>query len=88
MTIKIFALDDCDWWAGESLDACLAEARKECGEGSYCDAEQDGYELSAADMQNLNFREEDGTRRTFADQLALEIAKGTTFPCFFASTEC
>lgn len=85
--IRIFRLDDYDWWAGESLQACIAEARRQCGAGSYCEAETEGREVSAEDMQRLTYVDEDDQRRTFAEQLEREIADGTHFPCLFASTE-
>lgn len=85
--IRIFKLDDYDWWAGESLAACIAEARKQCGAGSYCDAEEEGREVSAEDMQRLQFGDDGENLRSFAEQLEHEIADGTHFPCLFASTE-
>ena len=92
MTIKIYALDVCDWWAGESLIACITEARKHCGADCYEDAEEDGVELTDADMLSHKFYDEDGDAAnpyiSFAQQLAEEIASGTVFPSLFASTEC
>lgn len=88
MTIRIFKLDDCDWWAGESLQACIDEARRQCGAGSYCDAEEEGRELTDEDMQRLMFVAPEEERTcTFAEQLEREIADGTHFPTWFASTE-
>ena len=92
MTIRIFKLDDYDWWAGESLQACIDEARRQCGADTYPDAEQEGRELSDEDMQRLMFVDEsDGAqapvRRTFAEQLARELAEGGPFPRLFASTD-
>lgn len=88
MTIRIFRLDDYDWWAGESLQACIDEARRQCGAGSYCDAEEEGREVTDEDMQRLQFTDDDGQARSFAEQLEREIADGTHFPTLFASTEC
>ena len=88
--MKVFQLDDCDWWVGETLAACIAEARTVCGEGSYCDAEDEGREVSAERMESLKFLDEevDPPRAfTFAEQLAREIAEGGKFPRLFASTE-
>ena len=88
--MKVFQLDDCDWWVGPSLAACIAEARAQCGAGSFCDAEEEGREMSAEDMQRLKFTDEEGPDPrvyTFAEQLANEIAEGGKFPRFFASTE-
>lgn len=90
--IRIYRLDDTDWWAGESLQACIAEARSQCGAGSYCDAEDEGQEVSDAEMQQLIYVDEsDGAQppveRTFAEQLAREVADGGGFPRLFASTD-
>lgn len=88
--LKVFKLDDCDWWVGESLQACIDGARAICGEGSYCDAEEEGSEVSAEQMQTLKFVDDDFAiprTFTFAQQLQREIEQGGTFPRLFASTE-
>lgn len=88
--LRIYALDDTDWWVGESLQACIEEARRECGAGSYCEAEAEGREVSEEAMQRLKFVDEGGpetVERTFAEQLALEVAEGGKFPRLFASTD-
>jgi hypothetical protein len=88
--MKVFQLDDCDWWVGETLAACIAEAREVCGDGSYCDAEDEGCEVTAEQMQTLKFVDDDldpPQTFTFAQQLHREIAEGGKFPRFFASTE-
>lgn len=92
MTIIVFQLDDCDWWAGETLTDCIAEARRQCGADSYPDAEKDGYALGDEEMQRLIYVDDsDGAqapvRRTFAEHLAREVAEGGEFPRLFASTE-
>jgi hypothetical protein len=86
--IRIFKLDDYDWWAGESLAACIDEARRQCGAGSYCDAEDEGRELTADEMQApVCLDDPQGGARTFAELLEREIADGTHFPCLIASAE-
>ena len=88
--MKVFQLDDYDWWVGESLAACIAEARATCGDDCYQDAEEDGCEVTPAELQTLIFRddESDPPRTcTFAEQLAHEIDLGGEFPRLFASTE-
>lgn len=88
-TIKVFALDDIEWWAGESLEACIAEGRKQCGAECYWEpAEQ--YEVSPEAMQKLKFIDDDGPEpvtRTFAEQLEREVAAGGKFPRLFAATD-
>lgn len=88
--IKVYRLDDCEWWAGESLEACIAAARAECGSDCYEDAETQARELTPEQMESCTYYALDEIgepQRTFAEQLAIEIAAGTKFPCLFASTE-
>lgn len=86
--IKVFKLDDYEWWAGESLQACIAAARADAGPGTYEHAEEDGFEVSAEDMQTHRFTEEDGvTQRSFAEELARRVAACEVFPSIFAATE-
>lgn len=89
--IKVFRLDDCDWWAGESLQACIDEARRQCGAGSYCDAESEGHELTGDEMRRLKIHRDEFARDkpiTFEQHLAeLIVCKSERFPQFFASTE-
>lgn len=87
-TIKVFALDDTEWWVGESLEACLAEARRQYGDECYTDAERCQHEVSEAEMQRLIFVDDDGAGRTFAEELARRVAAGETFPQLFAAEDC
>lgn len=96
--IKVFQLNEFDWWAGENLESVKADYVSENGLG---DDESDRpfvdpHELSDADMDRLHFVDgdepinEDGTRggkKTFREELALMVMRGDSFPCFFASTE-
>ena len=84
--IKVFQLDDIEWWAGESLEACVAEGRRQCGDDCYSDEGYQG-EVSPEAMQRLKFLDDDGTMRTFAEELARRIAAGATFPQPFAASE-
>lgn len=85
-TVKVFKLDDIEWWAGESLEACVAEGRRQCGGDCYPD-DGDQHEVSPEAMQRLKFVDEDGTFRTFAEELARRIAAGATFPQSFAAED-
>jgi hypothetical protein len=85
--IKVYALDDISWWAGESLEACVAAARATCGEDSYDDASLH-REVSAEGMQRLLFTDEDGgTCRTFAEELQRRVDAGEPFPQHFAARD-
>lgn len=85
--IKVFRMDDLEWWAGESLAACVAEGRAQCGPDCYPDDSSEQYELGPEAMRRLTFVEEDGTRRTFAAELKRLVAAGTKFPCSFAAED-
>jgi hypothetical protein len=100
--MKIFAMNDCDWYAAETLEDALKAMAKNLA----CEATDEGIaemrndfdvdepvELTDEDMDRLKFREEeeDGTlgvaMLTFREKLDEMIADGDEFPCFFASTE-
>lgn len=85
-TIKVFQMDDIEWWAGESLEACIAEGRRQCGDDCYTNPE-DQHEVSEEAMQRLKFVDEDGSERTFAEELARRVAAGETFPQQFAAED-
>lgn len=85
-TMKVFALDDVEWWAGPSLEACVAAGKAACGAECY-DEPDDYAELDDAAMQRLVFIDEDGTRRSFAEELARRVAAGEPFPQPFAATD-
>lgn len=92
--VKLFALDDYEWWAGYSLEGCIAAARAQNGAECYEGAEEDGEELTDQQMATLYFVVDpdddscgcDG-RRSFAQELARRIAAGERFPQFFAAPE-
>jgi hypothetical protein len=86
--MKIFAMNDCDWMAGEDLESCIQKYLADyAGSQSRDDALDDARELSGKEMDRLKFCDEDGTKRTFREQLDLMVAAGEQFPTFFASTE-
>lgn len=97
-TIKVFAMNEGEWWAGESLQACCAEARRQTGcdrEGTPPDERQYpsegfGHVLSADDMARLVVVDTEGPqplRRSFAEQFAMDVDAGAPFPCLFAATD-
>ena len=87
--IGIFELNDfTEFWAGESLEACVLAAMEQSGlprEAVF--HEGFGQRLSQAEMEHLRFVDENGSVRSFAEQLAREITTGRSFPCLFAADD-
>lgn len=92
MKIKVFKMNDCDWWAGETWEECLEHMREFSG---YSKEEMEmmqteGYpcELSPEDMDRYTFFDDDTNEtRTFMEELYRLENSGAEFPSFFASTE-
>lgn len=93
--MKVFEINECEWYAGEDAESCIKLAMEESGltREDVCDGNEDtkSMELSEEAMDRLHFIDEDEagntTKRTFAEQLQLMIERGETFPAFFATTE-
>jgi hypothetical protein len=86
--IKIFQLNECDWWADYSLEKAIENYLHETGV-PYVDGIENPHELSDHEMKTLIHSGEDGIgpKMSFIDRLIMDIEKGATFPCLFASTE-
>ncbi len=90
--MKIFSIDDMDWWIGADAESVWAAAVQEYG---YTDEDIENFhELSDAELDALQYFDVDdederhiGDPRTFRAQLDIEIAAGGKFPRFFASEE-
>ncbi|AYA90395.1 MULTISPECIES: hypothetical protein [Stenotrophomonas] len=87
-TIKIFAVTESEWWMGTDLDSVVKAAQEEYGLGD--DDVADAVELVDSDLDSLNFCDSDedgrptGHKRTFREQLVIEVAAGGSFPRLFA----
>ena len=86
--MKIFEMNDCEWFVGPSAEDCKAAYFDEF------DSELDELrELTDDELDTLMFivtdenEVPDGTKRTFREQLAIEIEEGGEFPRLFACTE-
>lgn len=88
--IKIWNMDDCDWYAGRSLDEACALYKEHTGE---MPDPENVSELSSDDLDRLKFivdepnRVADPKRISFREQLQNLVDAGETFPFYFASTE-
>lgn len=88
MKMKIFMVDEWEYWAGKSA----ADVKK-----AYLDliGEKDAEEyadiqilkLSQKKMKEYIFNDDDGSKRTFEEELQRMIESGEKFPCIFAVTE-
>lgn len=88
--IKIFKINDCDWFAAKTLELAI-----ECAKSEFDYTEngiEDPCELTDEDVDRLQFYltdDDDNPVKTvsFRDALVIKIAQGETFPYIFASTE-
>lgn len=100
--LRIFAVNDCEWWAGWDLQHVLETFAKANDYYNVKAATADGmienpHELSADDLDRIKFVHDEGDPMemelrghlecTFRERLAEMIQDGDTFPCMFASTE-
>lgn len=89
--MKVFEINDCDWWIGESLESCIQDYRDNVDDDPICT--EDARELTDEELDTLKFTVCDenerptGEKITFREQLAIEISEGGEFPRMFASTE-
>lgn len=90
--MKIIEMNDCDWWIGESLEACVNDYRENVDDDpmhfenarELADEELDRLKFSICDDET---EQPTGEKRSFREQMAIEIAEGGVFPRMFASTE-
>ena len=87
IVVKIFRLNDYEWYAGASLEEvtqCAQGFHPDCDEEDFLD---DPGEVDAASLERLRYMDEDGSVRSFGEQLERLIVAGEAFPCLFATTE-
>ena len=84
--LKVFSIDDCDWWIGRNAQECIDDRHESYGPDEDFD-ENAVYELSEKQMNALNYVDEDGSKRSFKEQLSIEVERGGRFPRMFATTE-
>ena len=89
-TINIYSMDNCTWYAAESEQSAIAAYAADTGTDA---SDMEVFEVSELAMDSLKYPDCDenetpaGVVRTFREQLAIEVAAGTHFPCLFACTE-
>lgn len=90
-TIKVFKVNDYEWWAGASLDDIRPAYKEHTGIDPDSDEGFDNpYELSDEQLQKKTIHFDEGEQPdqcSFKEHLNELIAKDQTFPCYFAGTE-
>ena len=91
--VKVFAMNDCDWMAGEDIASVTELYLKEySGDLPADEALDESHELTEDQMDRARFYEDhgdggDGSYQTFRQRLDFMIKRGDKFPCLFASSE-
>jgi len=82
--MKVFSLNDYEWYAAETLEEAIAAEMKDTGLPR--DEVVDGFEgeLTEEQMDTLRYHDEDGQSRTFREHLQRMQEEGVEFPCLFA----
>jgi len=80
--IKVFKMNDCDWWAGATLEECVADYPDE-------DTIEEPAELTDEEMNEFIYAEDHycDTQKSFRQKLEEMVKAGEQFPRAFASTE-
>jgi len=84
--IKVFRLNEYEWWAGKDLKSVKKHYLEVTGVPPE-EAFDDPYELSDADMEEFKFHCDD-YECSFKSQLTRMKRRGVKFPSAFAFTEC
>lgn len=98
LPMRVFRMNDCEWWMARTLDEAKQDAAHQWGYPSVLPAEKDemfdeAHELSDEELARLKFVEDaevprdQWVRRTFREELDRRIAAGETKPGLFACTE-
>ncbi len=90
--MKIFAITDVEWFIGATLEDCIKEFQENYA-GHDPELVAGAREVTEEELDTLLFTDSDenerptGEKRTFREQLAIEIANGGDFPRLFGTSE-
>lgn len=92
LPMRVYAMNDCDWWMARSLEEAKADYCHETGstEAELC---PDARELTDEELDRLRITDTDenerptGKARSFRKELQRRVDEGVTKPEMFASTE-
>ena len=90
--IKVYALNDFEWWAGPSLESCIREAMHQTGLVRD-EVVEDSREVSREELEQMTIHPDcsdldPDDAITGAKWLAVLKNSGEKFPCLFSTTEC
>lgn len=86
--MKLFKLNEYEWWAAETLEEAKQACLKETGLDE-SEAFEDPYELDGTELDTLMFTDDEGPEKRvipFRQALNELIARGQNFPCIFATS--
>ena len=86
MKIKVYCLNEYEWWAGRSWKEVKKDYLELTGAPKE-EAFEQPYILPDKMMDELIFNDDNGIKRTFRKQLEKMIKEGWSFPCCFAVSE-
>ena len=92
--IQVYEMNDMEWWAGPDKESTIEAALKEWGmsrEEAFdrFNPVENVCEMDL-DKNTVNINEDcapEGPIISYRENLRLELAKGTKFPCFFAGDD-
>lgn len=94
LPLRVFRLNDCDWWAARTLEEAKADYQKCCGPMADEEAFDEPRELTDAELDRLKFHDRDDadriirkTIRTFREELRQQAHADSITPRMFACTE-
>jgi hypothetical protein len=81
----VFAMDDCEWWLARSLEEAVEDYTKRYDPDPEMIAE--AHRLSEADMDRLQYTDENKTQWSFRERLSYLAESGRLSVEMFATTE-
>ena len=97
LPIRVFRINDSEWWMARTLAEAKQDYLATVGPMSEEEAFDDARELTDAELDSLQFRDDEGIdldggtekggKRSFREELQGRIAARATCPQPFASTE-
>lgn len=89
--MKIFEMNDCDWWLANTAEEAKADFREIYGSHEHDFHPEGPRELTGEELDKLIFSDDlsepNAAKRTFREELERRLSAGVTSPEPFASTE-